>query len=110
MLHVILRAAFPGATWRIRKANPHERDRVAAVNAVCRSATGVSRLVVDPENPELIADLEQVIYAANGEIDKRSNPMLTHISDALGYWIARRACFRNCGRTRSYAHGRSADY
>ena len=32
-------------------------------------------------------DLEQVIFAENGELDKKSNPLLTHISDALGYWV-----------------------
>jgi hypothetical protein len=87
--HAIIREMFPGAHWRIPSANPHERDRVASVNAQCLTVDGRRRLVVDPSAEPLIADLEQVIYGDNGELDKRSNPMLTHISDALGYWIAR---------------------
>jgi hypothetical protein len=51
--------------------------------------TGRHRLEIDPACPGLIADLEQVIYAANGELDKKSNPMLTHHSDGLGYWLVR---------------------
>jgi len=41
----------------------------------------------DPSCIHLIADLEQVIFEDNGDLDKKSNPMLTHVSDALGYWI-----------------------
>lgn len=87
--HAVLRTRFPGARWLIPHQNPHERDRVAAVNGMCQSADGRRRLVVDPSCTRLIADLEQVIYADNGELDKRSNPMLTHLSDALGYWLVR---------------------
>ena len=36
----------------------------------------------------LIADLEQVVFSDNGDLDKRSNPLLTHISDAFGYAVA----------------------
>lgn len=87
--HAVLRDLFPHATWCIRSTNPHEKDRVAAVNAVSESMTGVHRLLVDPGCPALIADLEQVIFAENGELDKKSNPALTHLSDALGYWIVK---------------------
>lgn len=88
--HQILREVFPGATWCIRNANPHEKDRVAAVNSVCESMTGVRRLLVDSRYAHpLIEDLEQVIYDDNGELDKKTNPELTHISDAFGYWIVR---------------------
>jgi hypothetical protein len=87
--HAVLRTVFPGAIWCIPGHNPHERDRVAAVNGVCESMSGRHRLLVDPSAVPLIADLEQVIYADNGELDKTSNPQLTHMSDALGYWIVR---------------------
>jgi len=87
--HQVLRELFPTATWCIPHANPHEKDRVSAVNACCESASGEHRLTVDPSCVGLIADLEQVIFAENGELDKKSNPELTHVSDALGYWLAK---------------------
>jgi ribonuclease I len=31
--------------------------------------------------------LEQVIFKQNGDLDGESNKMLTHISDAFGYWV-----------------------
>ena len=87
--HAVLRELFASAVWCIPSVNPHEKDRVAAVNAVCETMAGVRRLLVDTSCVRVIADLEQVIYAANGELDKKSNPLLTHISDAVGYWLAR---------------------
>lgn len=87
--HQVLRDVFPGAVWCIPSHNPHERDRVSAVNSVCESMSGLRRLVIDPTCVPLIADLEQVIYAENGELDKKTNPALTHLSDALGYWLVR---------------------
>ncbi len=87
--HAVVRDVFPNAVWCISGTNPHEKDRVSAVNALCESMSGAHRLEVDPVCVGLIADLEQVIYADNGELDKKSNPMLTHHSDGLGYWVAR---------------------
>ncbi len=106
--HAILRDTFPGAIWRIPRANPHERDRVAAVNAMCLTGDGRRRLQVDPSCRPLIEDLEQVIYADNGELDKRSNPMLTHISDAAGYWIEREWPVRRTAPIVSTMHARPA--
>lgn len=85
--HAVLREVFPHAHWYIPKANPHVRDRVAAVNARCETMDGRHHLAVDPACERLIADLEQVVFADNGDLDKRSNPLLTHISDALGYAV-----------------------
>jgi hypothetical protein len=87
--HAILRELFPAATWCIGRSNPHEHDRIAALNSACETMTGVHRLEVDPSCVGLIADLEQVIVTDAGELDKASNPELTHLSDACGYWIAR---------------------
>jgi hypothetical protein len=86
--HAVLREVFPGATWCIPTHNPHVRDRVASVNGRCQTMTGERYLSVDPTCVGLIADLEQVIFAANGDIDKTTNPELTHLSDALGYLCA----------------------
>lgn len=85
--HAVLREVFPNATWCIPKAHRHVRDRVAAVNARCQTMDGKHHLVVDHSCVHLMADLEQVTFKDNGDLDKTSNPMLTHASDALGYWI-----------------------
>ena len=84
--HAVVRDVFPRATWRIRSRAPHVRDRVSAVNGRCETMDGTRHASVDPSCRHLIADLEQVTFAANGDLDK-TNPMLTHISDALGYWV-----------------------
>lgn len=85
--HAVLREVFPHGLWCIPTENPHVRDRVAAVNTRCQTMDGGRHLVVDPQCPKLIGDLEQVTFAENGELDQKTNPLLTHISDALGYWV-----------------------
>ncbi len=85
--HAVIRELFPRATWCIPSAAPHVRDRVAALNTRCQTMDGKRHLTIDPSCTRLIADLEQVIFKDNGELDKTSNPLLTHISDAAGYWI-----------------------
>jgi hypothetical protein len=85
--HAMIKSVFPGATWCIKTENPHVRDRVAAVNARCETMDGQRRLLVDPSCKHVISDYEQVIFKKNGDLDQDTNPMLTHISDASGYWI-----------------------
>lgn len=87
--HAVLREVFPAATWLIGSQNPHVRDRVSAVNGRAKNMRGERHLTIDPSCVRLIADLEQVVFAANGELDKVSNPALTHLSDALGYGLAK---------------------
>ena len=69
--------------------NPYERERVNAVNSLLRSATGAIRLLVDPNCPEMIKDLDGVrlVEGGSGEIDKKHDPKRTHLSDGLGYMI-----------------------
>ena len=62
--------------------NPFVRDRLNAVN----SALEKGNVLIMENCPHLIRDLEQVILNEYGEIDK-SNPDLTHMSDAAGYLI-----------------------
>ncbi|HEY3825820.1 MAG TPA: terminase family protein [Bryobacteraceae bacterium] len=74
--------------YRIPKANPPVRDRVALVNARLRNARGDVKLFVDPKCKELIDDFEQVSYREDStEIDKDKDRRRTHLSDALGYLI-----------------------
>lgn len=72
------------------KANPLERDRVNSVNTRMHSVAGIVRLAVNLEKaPNTVKDLEGVtlLEGGSGEIDKKHNPSLTHLSDALGYYI-----------------------
>ena len=62
--------------------NPFVRDRLNAVN----SALEKGLVLVMDNCTHLIKDFEQVILNEYGEIDK-SNPDLTHVSDAAGYLI-----------------------
>lgn len=79
--------------FHVPAANPAERARLNAMNSRLRSASGEIRLMVDPVRaPHVVRDLEGVrlLEGGAGEIDKRADPKLTHISDALGYYIAKR--------------------
>jgi hypothetical protein len=83
------------AAVRIKAAtvNPGVRDRVNVVNSRLQNAAGETRLYIDPQCKELIADLERVCWRPDSsgqpttELDK-SDRMRTHTSDALGYYLA----------------------
>ena len=74
----------------VKTASPAERARVNAVNSRLSAADGTIRLMADPAAaPHLVKDLEGVrtLKGGSGEIDKKHDKMLTHPSDALGYYI-----------------------
>lgn len=76
--------------YRVPSANPAERARLNAVNSRLMSADGKIRLIVDGQKaPHVVKDLDGVtlLKGGSGEIDKKATPSLTHISDALGYYI-----------------------
>lgn len=78
--------------FEVPESNPRERVRVNAVNSRLRSADGLVRLMVDPHKAgHVVKDLEGVrlLEGGAGEIDKKRDPKLTHISDAVGYYIAK---------------------
>lgn len=78
--------------FKVPPANPPERVRLNAVNSRLLSAAGDIRLMVDPvKAPHVVRDLEgvQLLEGGSGEIDKKVNPELTHLADALGYMVAR---------------------
>lgn len=89
--HQMVREVLNGypITWCIANKAPHVRDRVAAVNARCETMDGQHHFRLDPSCKRLQSDLEQVTFADNGELDKKTNELLTHMSDALGYWVER---------------------
>lgn len=70
--------------------NPAVKSRVIAMNSRLKSVDGTIRMFVDRDAcPYLVKDLEGVtiLEGSAGEIDKKSSPRLTHISDALGYYV-----------------------
>jgi hypothetical protein len=77
--------------FRVPASNPPERSRVNAVNSRLKSVDGTVRMMVDPSRaPHVQKDFEgvKVLDGTTGEIDKKSDPQLTHITDALGYYVA----------------------
>jgi hypothetical protein len=88
-----LRPVFGGRLeFNVPSHNPQERSRVNAVNTRFKSADGAVRAMVDPfACPHLVEDLEGVraLKGGSGEIDKKIDPKLTHISDAFGYYVAK---------------------
>lgn len=83
------------ASFRVRTAHPPVKDRVNCMNWICQAATGERRLLVHKRCKNTIADLEQVSWKVNPsglmrpELDQDSDPMRTHITDALGYLVER---------------------
>ena len=81
--------------WDVPSKNPEVKDRINCVNAIILNAKGERRLHIDPRCSELIRDLERVTRKTDthgnetGGLDD-SDPMRTHMSDALGYMIARK--------------------
>ena len=73
----------------VPRRNPDERVRVNAVNARILAGDGTRRILVDPGCSRLIRDFEAVTAAEDGALEKSKNNLLTHISDAAGYYIAR---------------------
>lgn len=94
LIEQILRPAF-GARLRfdVPRANPFERVRVNAMNTRLQTSEGDIHLKVDPaQAPRVVKDFEGVIVleGGSGELDKKSTPDLTHLTDGLGYYIQRR--------------------
>lgn len=95
-----LRRAFPGrVTLHVPRSNPRERVRVNAVNARICAADGTRRLFVDPCCKRTIKDFRsvKVLAGSAGEIDKRSDSSISHLTDGLGYYIERRFPLRARG-------------
>jgi hypothetical protein len=82
------------AHFSVPSKNPPVKDRVNCVNAMLLNYAGKRRLVLDTRCRELANDLEQVIWKADphgnvlSDLNK-SDPMRTHLSDALGYYVSR---------------------
>jgi hypothetical protein len=78
--------------WRWRGTEPKQRPRVNAVNAAFRNAAGQIHCLVDPKRcPRLVEDLESMtlLEGGSGELDKKGNPEISHLSDELGYYLVK---------------------
>lgn len=79
-------------TYEVPPSNPTERSRINAMNTRLLSASGAVHMMVDgAKAPHVVKDLDGVVLlkGGSGELDKKATPMLTHISDGLGYYIAK---------------------
>jgi len=77
---------------RVPAANPPERSRINAMNTRLRTGDGAVHMLVDAAKaPNVVKDLEGVrtLKGGSGEIDKAATPKLTHVSDAIGYYVVR---------------------
>lgn len=73
--------------YRIKRANPSVRSRLNAMNTRCMRGDGVRKLFVDPKCKNVIKDFEGVLATDQGDIDKKTDSKLTHLTDAIGYYI-----------------------
>ena len=93
LIKAALRPVFGDRLYfRVPLANGPERSRINALNSRIKNSHGVIRLAVDAQKaPHVVTDLEGVrlLEGGGGEIDKKYDPMLTHISDGLGYYVVR---------------------
>lgn len=87
------------ASFNVPRANPAVKDRINLVNAQLRNHAGQHRLKVDGRCHHLIKDFEEVQWKSDpygntlADLNK-TNPMRTHVSDAVGYFIAREFSMR----------------
>ncbi len=100
--YAIIQRIVPNCKIAAGRRNPSVRDRVNCLNA----AFAENRLLISKSgNEALIRDLRMVCFSdGSGEsLDKKSDPDLTHASDALGYYVyARNEAFRRPAASRKY--------
>jgi hypothetical protein len=77
--------------FRVPSSNPTERARVNAVNSRFLSVEGFVGMIVDMHKaPMTVKDFDgvRVVEGGPGDIDKKTDKMLTHLSDGVGYYVA----------------------
>lgn len=80
----IIRQAFPNSRIMYRPTL-HIRDRVASLNAMLMTQSGIRRLLIGTGLEALQKDLRSVQWGQSGGL-LDNKPELTHPSDALSYW------------------------
>ena len=71
-----------GFNVKVRKSNPPVTNRVNSVNKMLEG-----NIIIDPRCKALIQDLEKVTNKQGTRDIDKSNKLLTHMTDALGYAI-----------------------
>lgn len=85
---MLVQAGYPEPELKVGSMNPWEKDRTNSVNVKLKNAAGHVGVYINPDTcPKLVNDLEQVKRNDRGKIDKTTDPRITHISDAFGYFI-----------------------
>lgn len=85
-------------SYSVPSHNPTERARINAVNSRLLASDGITRLLVDPvKAPHVVKDFEGVraLKGGSGEIDKMHDLRLTHLTDGIGYYVAKEFPVRN---------------
>ncbi len=82
----IIQQILPNTEIKTRP-NPAVVDRINAVNAKLKNTKGERFLFIDEKCKHLIKDFEQVIWKEDKREIEKGNMELTHISDAIGYYI-----------------------
>ena len=77
--------------------NPFVTDRVNNVNRLFTN----NEIIINPKCKKLINDLNKVSWKDN-KLDQKSDPMLTHISDALGYGCYKLKPFSKRSNTKTF--------
>ena len=79
--------AIPAVSIFAGRSNPEVKSRVASVNGRLRDLKNYRHLFISDSCVETIRDFERVCFkACTHELDK-SDPNLTHHTDAIGYLI-----------------------
>jgi hypothetical protein len=75
--------------FKVRKNNPRERARINSVNSRLMTMTGDVHFQVDSSCVNVIKDFEgvKILEGSVGEIDKKSDSMLSHLTDGIGYYV-----------------------
>lgn len=73
--------------FRVPRKNPYVRPRLNSVNARLRNAAKHVRMAVDRNCQHTIMSLEGTTLDESGDIEKPPGDLVTHLSDALGYFI-----------------------
>ena len=77
-----------GFQIRMGNKNPLVVNRVNSVNKMLEGNQLQPNIIIDPRCKDLILDLEKVTNKPNTRILDKSNTLLTHSSDALGYLVS----------------------
>ena len=82
--HIILKNA--GFTLKVGSINPSVKDRIASVNAACKSVDGYSKLTISPKCVKISNCLRKHVYS-EGTRQPEKNSGLDHFNDSAGYMI-----------------------